>query len=249
MFLLLLIFITGNCWSAEQLRLVFPSNEVKQGALVRARMIVPLTAVNLPLQKLKGQNLSETIYFQQLSPLLRKDGASEYEADTQVIFLSVPQTTTVPGKIGDAEINVNWDQLTVIPTEVPKEMLWADFTAPDVLYKNWMWLVFVAIFLLIPYPAYLLWEKLSFKKNERKRKLALMEEIKSCRSYDDVVALWKKKHSYLPTFPHLDGPFIDLEKTLFKVQFKPVQSESEKAEVMSAYQKFLTETEGGFRGI
>lgn len=233
----------------EQLRLDFPENEIKQGALVHARLLVTAGAVNLPLQKLKGQTIAETLYIQQLSPLLRKDGAAEFEAEAKVIFISIPQTNILPGKIGDTDIAFTWGAVTVTPTEVPKEMLWADFTAPDVLYRNWQWLILIALFLLLPYPAYLVWKKRSFKSREKKRKLALISEIKSCRTYDEVVALWKKKHTYLPTFPHLEGPFIELEKVLFKVQFKPSQSEQEKSQVMDAYQKFLTETEGGFRGI
>ncbi len=249
MFVLLFIIFIADCWSAEQLRLVFSGIEVKQGALVRARLTVPPAGINLPLQKLKGETISETVYVQQISPLLRKEGAAEYEAETQIIFINVPQSNNLQWKIGESEIILSWDQLTVIPTEVPKEMLWADFSAPDVLHQNWLWILALTLLLFIPYPVFVLWKKLNFKKREKLRKAAIVEEIKNCRSYDDVVTLWKKKHTYLSTFPHLENSFVDLEKVLFKIQFKPGQSEAEKSEVLNAYQKFLNETEGGFRGI
>ena len=54
---------------------------------------------------------------------------------------------------------------------------------------------------------------------------------------------------YLLTFPAIDEAFRKFEQKLFKVQFKPSQTEHEKAHVVDSYNEFLASIKGSLDGI
>ncbi|MFL5783783.1 MAG: hypothetical protein ACJ76H_04170 [Bacteriovoracaceae bacterium] len=245
----LILFFSMNAWSTDRLQLIFDGNEIKQGALVNARMLVPGESLNFPVQKLKGENVAETIYFQKLSPLMRKDGSSAYESDVVVMFTGVPQAPMVSGKVGNNEFQLEWNSIKVIPIEATGKMLWADFTAPDFFEQNWLKLLWAILIFPIALLGFYAWRKISARKREKKRKSQLAEEIRGCRTYEDVVNLWKRKHVYLKEFPQLESAFHTFENVFFKYSFKATQTEREKEEVVSAYRKLLEDSQGGLSGI
>lgn len=245
----LLIFISVNAWSADRLQLVFDESEVKQGALIKARLFVPASSINVPVQKLKGENIAETIFFQQISPLFRKEGSEAYTSDVVIIFTKVPESNMVTAKVGNQEFELQWNELKVDPVEATGQMLWADFTAPDFFEKSLTWILWIVGVLLIAAGGFFLGRRFSKKAKEQKRRRLLAQEVRSCQNYEDVVNFWKKKRNYLRDFPHLEETFPALENTLFKYSFKPSQTETEKEEVLRAYKKMMEASEGGFRGI
>lgn len=244
-----LLLASLSAWSEDRLKLSFPSSEVKQGALLRARLVVLPGQINLPLQKLKGTSFGETLYFHRIDPLLRENGSEIYESEVQVIFIKVPQGNSVSGTAGSQPIVLEWDRLTVHPVEASDKMLWADFSAPEFIEHNlvWIWGFVIVIPLLIA--GVFFSKKIRRKQRIKARKRELQAEFRNCQSYDQVVSLWQKKRTYISEFPFLEEHFKELELVLFKYQFKPMQTEHEKAEVMAAYKHLLEKSEGGMRGI
>ncbi len=244
-----LLLFTSNAFSADKLKIGFFAEEIRQGALVKAKLFVPPESVNVPFQKLKGETVGETIYFYQLSPLLRKEGSSNYEADIQLIFVKVPESTSLVATVGDQAIELEWNNIRIIPVETPEGMLWADFTAPDFLEGKLTWIWLTLLIIILGAGGFIIWKKLNKRNKEKSRKQKLIDEFKSCQSYEDIVAFWKKKRSFIKDFPHLEGTFPPFEEVLFKYQFKPSQTENEKNEVMKAYRNLVEQSEGGFRGV
>lgn len=244
----ILIFFVSPLFAAN-LRLEIGSQEIRQGALVKGVLTVDPSLVNVPVPKLKGTSFAETIYFHQLSPLLKKEGSPGFESEVQVIFIKVPEGNSVSGKIENDDVTIEWNPIRIIPVEAAEKMLWADFTAPDFFSRSWAWLWTIPLFILVAFLGYRISHKLKHKKLLRERRRKLAEEIQACKSYDDVVTLWKKKHAYLTEFPQLEEPFRKFEAVLFRYQFKPVQTSLEKDTVLSAYRDLLKESEGGLRGV
>jgi hypothetical protein len=231
------------------MEIVFEKEKIKQGSLERALLRMDeATAESIELQKLKGKTLAEHFYLYSLSPLVRKRGGASYEADITLIVTKIPKSKPLLHKFPAGTANVTWSSVEILPTEAPKEFLFGVFDVPARIRI----LTFIGVFLLIVSSAFLgfrFYRRWQLKEEERKRKKALKDEILSANEYEDVVHLWKKKFIYLKEFPHLETPFRDLETVLFKYQFKPGQTESEKELVLSAYNKFITDIQGGFDGI
>lgn len=248
-FLLLLILFIGNAWSLDRLEIDFEDSEVHQGALIKGKLLLQPDSVNLPVQKMKGATIGETLYFQQLSPLLKKEASSAYESDVKVIFIKIPESDTITGVIGQNEIQINIGAIKVVPIESSGQMMWAEFTAPDFLAGNWRWVWITLIIILLAAGGFFIWRKISNKRMIAARRKQLLEEFRSCRTYEDVVSMWQKKRTYFNEFPQIENSFQKFEEVLFKYQFKPQQSEAEKQFVLDAYHKLLSDNEGVMRGI
>ncbi len=247
--LLFLLILSAEVLSMDKLALFVPQSEVNQGALVKGTLIVQPEAVNFPVQKLKGETVGDTIYFQQLSPLLKKEGSAAYEADVRVIFTNVPENRSVTGNIANQELVIEWNDIRINPVEATGKMLWADFTAPDFMEGSWRWVWISLIIILLAVAGYFIWRKVSRRSREKKRRQKLASEFLACSNYDEIVEFWKRKHTYLKEFPQLEKNYRNFEEVLFKYQFKPKQTESEKEQVVRAYQKLTEESKGELRGI
>ena len=245
-FILLLIFCT-QVYAAAQMQLDLSSSVVKQGSLIDAVVRLDSNSVQqIELQKLKGVSLADTIYIYQVSPLLRS--GESFEADAKIIFLKVPESKPVIHKIGEKDISVSWSDVEVQPTEAPEKFLFGQFEVPG--RKRILEILAALIaFGLIVLVIYKLSQKSKKKKALRQLRAELKDKVMSAREYPDVVNLWQQKALLQKEFPHLADPFKELEKVLFKYQFKQSQNEIEKAEVMKSYRDFMTSVQGGFNGI
>lgn len=244
-----LLFVSSNVLAAGRIQLALQKENFRQGAIVSGILRIDPAFVNIPVPKLKGSSFAETIYFHEISPLLKKEKSQTYESEVEIIFIRVPETNAVSGKIGNEEVIIEWNPVTIEGVEASGQMLWADFTAPDILVRNWMWLWIIPALALLGFGGFRIWKQVARKSRIRAKRKKLIEEIHGCSTYEDVVGLWKKKHSYLREFPQLEEPFRKLEGVLFRYQFKPVQTGEEKTIVVSAYREFVQESEGGLRGI
>lgn len=247
--LLLTILISSNILAAARMEIIFPADKVKQGSLQKSLVKLDETSAQaIEIQKLRGQTLGETLYIHSVSPLLRKDGGSVFEADATVIFVKVPEQNKITYKTPQTDIEVTWNQVEVVPTEAPQELLFGTFTVPSkTKLMTWFLILITAIVLIVAgFKGRRHWLN---KKAVKTRKLETKAEILSAREFSDVVGIWKKKHILFREFPHIEEPFKDLEKVLYKHQFKPFQTETEKIEVMNAYREFTNRIEGGFNGI
>jgi hypothetical protein len=128
-------------------------------------------------------------------------------------------------------------------------MEWADFTAPDFFKGSWKGLWITLIIILLVVGSFLLWRKISARRKVAARRKKLLEEFKSCTSYEDVVSMWQKKRIFFQEFPQLESNFSSFEEVLFRYQFKPKQTDTEKQSVLDAYRKLLSDNEGVLRGI
>lgn len=228
--------------AAPEIFIHFKESQVQQGHISDAVLELKANAVQLvDLQKLKNKNLSETLYLQGLSPLVRRDDS--FLADAKVIFLKVPDLNTLTTE----NITLKWS-VQVIPTEASKDFLFGDFSAPG-RSNLMMWpgaMLLIVAFAFSGFKVRQKWNQKQLQKNNLKK---LRNEIFSAVSYEDIVGVWKKKQTFLITFPFLKDSFKEFETVLFKHQFKPRQTQFEKDEVIHAYKTFLSKIEGGGNGI
>ncbi len=248
-YLLVSLILSFSAFSAERVELLFSSPEVKQGAIVSARLKADGNAVqSLDFQKLKGQTVGKVIYFYNISPLMKKDGETSYEADAKVIFVTPPESSFVQDNLQGKEIQLKWNQVKVLPVEAEKNFLFAQF---DVSWpKSFLaWFLWGLGAIIVAFLSLVGFKKYQLKKSIKEKKQKLKKEIFDAASFDEVVSVWKKKRLYVAEFPHIEEPFSILEQTLFKYQFKQHQSEVEKEKVIEAYRTFLNAIQGGFNGI
>lgn len=151
---LLLFCFTFNAFAAGKIELVLGQSEVHQGALVKGTLKLPPESVNMPVPKLKGSTFADTLYFHSISPLLRTETSTDYVSEVQVIFVKNPQATSATGKIGDQDVLLVWSPVKVIPVEAPEKMLWADFSAPDIVLHQWYWLLLIPLLAVLFYAIY-----------------------------------------------------------------------------------------------
>lgn len=246
---LLIILFSTSAISAVRMDIEFQGTDLKVGSPLKAVLKLNSEATQaLPIQKLKNQKFASVLYFYSLSPLIKRPDSEVFESEVKVIFLSVPPEAILRDSKLAGDLELHLGNIQVAPTEAANELLFGTFSVPE-RFKPGVVFYSIAGFLVVGLVAFSGYKKWDKKRNLKEKKQRIRDEIKAAASYEDVVSLWKRKHSYLETFPHLSQPYENLEKVLFKVQFKPSQTELEKKTVISAYQQFLTESEGGFRGI
>lgn len=242
-FFLFIIFLPVLAFASPRVEMELLRPEVKQGSLVPVIFKLDTEAVQkVQLQKLVGQTLGEVLYFHEVSPLLKK--GDEFTAEGSVIFVKIPETNLIKNNGFD----LSWSSVTVSPTETDKQFIFTDFEIP--VRPNFMIIVLSVLSLLaILVLGRRIYKKHRLKKVARERKIKLKSLILGCKDYSEVVSFWMKRKELVEEFPHIEEPLRRLELILFRYQFKPHQSETERAEVMEAYRAFTRETEGGFHGI
>lgn len=247
--ILILLLLSTISWASGDLQLQFSQSEIKQGSLGNATLKVSAEVMEkVPLNKLVGKNFAESVYFHKISPFLRKEGSNSFESEVQVIFVKTPESQSVPDNLNGINLVLHWNQVQIIPTNPGEGLIFGNFTIPE-RFKWMFWLSILIGLLAIGFGVWGILKKINQKKKLKEIRLKIKNEIMSCSTYHDVVLVWQNKKFYCEKFPHLEDPFKKLEKTLFKYQFKPFQSEMEKDEVIKAYQVFVQEIEEGFRGI
>lgn len=245
----LVLILSTSIVAFAGIELDFKSAKVKQGSLEPAVLkIDQQSAQNLNLNKLSGQTLGEVIYLYSVSPLMKKAGDAGFEAEATAVFIKVPESNKIVHKTGTTEIDVSWNGIQIIPTEAPKELLFGTFEIPSPM-KLISWGSGLIVLIMAALAGWKFRQKLLLNKAIKNKKAQIKDEIISAKEFSDVVKLWEKKKILISEFPHIEGSFKDLEKVLFKYQFKPRQSETEKIEVMTAYREFIKSIEGGFNGI
>lgn len=248
-FLLSLLILLFSTVASAVVELQFPSSKIKQGSLESVIMRVdPSTAQSFELQKVRGQTIGETLYVYSVSPLMRKEGGDDFEAEARVVFIKVPETPFLGYKTPAGEIVFSWKDLEVIPTEGAKELIFGEFEIPP-RKKVLLWGGILLVLIIAGLAGFRIWKVFQKRKQVRLQKLAVKNDISSVNDYQNVVRVWQNKRNFIREFPHLEQPFKNLEQTLFKYQFKQSQTDTEKNEVMSAWKKFVEETRGGFDGI
>lgn len=249
-YVILFIFILPQiAFSATTLNLEFNKGAIKQGSLESARILLKADAVQrVPVQKLKGQTLSNTIYIYDVSPLVRKNGSDFFETNAKVIFVKVPETNALASKLGSEDLLITWGDIPVSPTEGAKGFVFGNFEIPS-RPKILLWLSILVGIAVLSVVGFWCRKKYQLKSSLKKKKQALKSELISASSYQDVVEVWKKKHLFLSEFPQIEEAFRTFEGILFKYQFKPRQSEAEVSVVIEAYRDFVRKIEGGLNGV
>jgi hypothetical protein len=248
--LLILFFAILPAYSASELKILISEPVVQQGEILEVTLLAKAEDLKgLELQKLKNERFADTIYFLQISPLMSKVGNDYLEAQARLVFTQVPKTNQLSGKLGENNVSLTWNRVEIAPTEAAKDLIFGSFEIPR--REQFLFWTLLILALLIPLGVGG-WYIFKNFKNRRLKKDCIARkkaEVLNCRSYDDIVQLWKKKHEYFQLFPHLVEPFQKLEMVLNKHQFKPQQSEEDKKEILDSYRKFSHSVEGGFLGI
>lgn len=246
--LLLCLLLSFPAFSAVVVEMHFSTPAVKQGQLAEARIQIQ-NGENFKVNLLKGKTIGKTVYFYDVSPLIKRQGTEYLEATGKVIFIKVPNDKSVQETVSGEEINLLWDNVIIEPTVGEKSLIFGDFTIPE----KFQWIFWPLIVLLslgvLGAIGWKVAKRVRLKSEKKNRRLAMKKEILGCRNYDDVVSLWMKKHLLLEEYPHIREAFHKMEEVLNRHQFKPRQSEAEKIEVVESYRKFTRSVEGGFNGI
>lgn len=222
-------------YGAPRLLIQFSDSTVNQGSIVKARLSLDADSFQqLDVQKLKGQTLAETIYLYSTDSFIRRSGEGWLDADANVIFVKPPESKQLTHKTGQTEIQLVLSDVEVIPTEVPQNFIFGDFSAPG-NKKYFLWFMILIAVLSATFIAYYLYGKFKQKRLKKINREALKSELLEVKSFDDAVNVWQKKQVYLKEFPALESDFLSFQSVLFKSLFKPKQSESEKIEVVNAY--------------
>lgn len=247
---LLCLLFSLPVYSAITLEIQSAAPMVNQGELIEVNLGIQTdSASKLELQKLKGSTVNETIYFYDISPLFRKEDGKKLEAQAKIIFVKVPETQNITGNLNGEVLKVNLSGLQINQTEGAQGYQFGNFEVPrPSKVMEWMLGIVLTLALLLA-AGTPLWQKIKRKKAQKLKMQTLKAQILGCRTYEDVVELWKAKHQHLSVFPHVKEPFTKLEEVLNKYQFKPRQSEEEKQQVLEAYRRFTNAVEGGFVGI
>lgn len=244
--ILLFLLSLNSAFARVSLELVTENSSVKQGEIISGKLLVTEASGTAALAGLKGQNLAKTLYVMNLSPFMGKNG--QLESEVKVIFSAVPKSNSVSEVLNGEETVISWKNINVEATEASQSFLFEDFSIPETLkLMKWFILLITLVILIVGG----LWikglfnRKQSFKTNQRN----LKAEILSCKDYDDVVIMWRQKKKYVDAFPATEEHFKNLEKVLFKYQFKQSRSEHEVALVVSAYQEFKSNVMRDLNGV
>ncbi|HXH74000.1 MAG TPA: hypothetical protein VNJ08_03495 [Bacteriovoracaceae bacterium] len=220
----------------------FGTHSFTQGELAQTSLRVE-SSEGIDLRQFKGQTFGKTVYFYDVEP------TGTGQAEAKVIFVKVPEAPEIQDALGTEQVVLHWGSISVKSTEGAKTLLFGTFEVPE---KS-EWIIWVVIGLLLTLSlglgGWVIYKKRKQKLLEKQRILTLKDEVLGCRNYEDIVALWKRKHLLIRQFSHIGEPFLKMEETLNRHQFKPKQSEAEKIEVVEAYRKFTRSVEGGFSGI
>lgn len=247
--ILFLLSLHLSCWANATLRLEFPKSTVSTGEIVTVQLSLdPLSAQALPVQSLKGETLGDLLYVQSVGPLLRKDGEQEFTAQAEIVFIKSPEGNEIKFLLKGQPIRIHWNNVRIESNEVPRDYILSDFTIPtprNIIF----WLLILSAVVLFAKGILMLRGFLDRKNRLRNEKKMLRDSVVRCKTYEEVVELWRNKSRPIKMFPHLDEPFKRLELVLFKVQFKPFQTSQERDQVLDAYRRFVKEVEGGFNGI
>ena len=246
--LILLLLISLPAWSTD-IGLELSSKNVKQGSIVPALIkIDAASAQEVPLQKLKSKTFAETIYVYDVGTPVRKEGRPYFEADAKIIFIKVPDNNELSFSEEGKSFKVFWNPVIVTPTKTEKSFLYGAFDAPGRL-NALRWVFLGAVILLLTGLGF--WAKKIFqvKALHKKSLLDLKNKLRAATTYNEIVDLWMSRQLYLQSFPAIEEAFRKFEHQLFKVQFKPTQTDNEKRDVLDAYQLFLTSIKGALDGI
>jgi hypothetical protein len=237
-----------SSWAID-IGLEFSVPEIKQGSIVSAQIKLDAdSAQEMPLQKLKSKTFAESIYVYDVGTPLRKEGRPYFEADAKIIFVKVPETNQLTFSDEGMSYKVFWNEVKIIPTEVEKSFLYGAFDIPS-RFKPLKWILFTLGILGLSGVSYWITEKLKIKKNRKKKLQEVKSKLVAANSYEEVVAVWMSRQTYLSTFPAIEEAFRQFELKLFKVQFKPTQTEQEKTLILDSYREFLNSIKGALDGI
>jgi hypothetical protein len=246
LYLLSFIFFVGTASAGVVIK--FAEKKITQGSLQSVKLLIDEESfIKLDSLKLMGLTINETLYIQSVSPFT-KNNSNDLEANATVVFIKVPKENSAIIETSKGKIGVEWENNEILPTEASQNFLFGNFEIPR--SKN----IFLGFLILIVF-GFLILIGIKLKKTrDQKLKVKkyldnIKDQILSSNDYHSIVEIWKRKHEILNLFPHLSIAFSNLEKELFKVQFKPVQSELEKEEVQKAYKFFLDQIKGDLDGI
>lgn len=246
---ILFIMLSQAAFSAVGLHLDFTQKTLKQGKVTDTIVRMDENSVQkIELQQLKGQSLADVIYLLDVSPLVKKDGGSKFEAEAKVIFLKIPEAQVLLHKLSGVDIAITWSKVEIIPTELTQKLIFGQFEIPS---RNKVFIWFIGLISLIVGLVFFFKyrRRLQEKKNISIRRKKHKTELMEAKEYSQIVHVWMQRDVYLKEFPEIHEAFKKFEATLFKYQFKPHQTEAEKAEVQEAYRTFTANIQGGLSGI
>lgn len=246
---LIYILVSHAAIAVTEIRMHSMPAQIKQGSLFQAKLQLDSeSAQKVELQKLKGINLGNTLYLYSVTPLMKKNEDSNFEAEASLVFTKAPEGQRIIHKLGSEEIAISWTNFEFVPTEESREFIYGKFSIPK-RFKALFWLTISVVGIILA----LLVRKFRngwIKKIALKKKRSeLKSKLFSATQYNDVVDIWRSKNTYLNYFPEIGDHFKRLEAVLYKYQFKQTQNEFEQSEVMTAYQDFIQNIKGGKNGI
>jgi hypothetical protein len=249
LFIFILISIPTICFSNGRIHFELAEEKVTQGSLIKTKFkFLQNSAVGFRLENLEGITVGDTLYINQILPINGDPDGKVVNGEATIVFIKVPEKSILENYISDFKIEATWTEVSVLPTEIPKELLFGEFSFPET-DSLILWIFLLAGTLVFLVLALLLFRRLKKLKLKKLKKLNLKNELLSPISYNDVVQVWEMKHEVLKVFPNLGYEFTKLEQVLFKYLFKPQRSKLEEEAVLVAYRNFIDSIKGEFDGV
>ena len=246
--IIFIFLLSFSAWSVD-IGLEFSVPEIKQGSLTSALIkIDAVGAQEVPPQKLRSKTFADTIYIYEMGTPIRKEGRPYFEAEAKIIFIKVPETNELSFAEDGKSFKIFWNAVTVLPTKADKSFMYGAFSAPA-RFQAFKWGICLLCITLLLVLIFWINRKYQSRAIRKKHLSDLKKKLIAPSNYFEIVDVWMNRQSYLTTFPLIEESFRNLEQKLFKVQFKPHQSEQEKEFIVESYKDFLISIKGPLDGI
>jgi hypothetical protein len=248
-FLFIYLFKVTAAYASVGIELKFSNSVINQGAIEKAEVLFDKEALaKIDVNNLKGKSFNDVLHFVEIAVPVKTASDERLKSDSAVVFIGIPEKNELTTKIGNQEVIIKWSDLSIVPIKPDKNFLFGNFEVPT--SKSWNKFIFFTLFLIVgSLVAFSIYKKKMIKRKAMLRKRKFKNDLLAARKYEDVVEIWKKKHELIEIFPQISPPLKDLEKILFRHQFKSQQTDGEKAEVMKAYNEFSEKIRGVLGGI
>jgi hypothetical protein len=237
---LFFLLISFSSWADIALDLTFSEDTIQQGRLTLAKLNYVSTSTDeIDIKSLEGQTHQQTLYIHEIDLIVKT---------AQVVFAKVPKDPVILTSLNGIPVRITWNKTKILPTTSQPGFVFGDFEIPTPA-RILAWVLALAILVTGLVFGIKFLKSWRLRQKLRSEKAKIMAETLACQDYDEVVLLWRRKLNLVQIFPELQGPFGRLEQVLYRYQFKPLQTEHEKKEVMRAYDRFKVEIEGEQNGI
>jgi|GEM_PF-5091149 len=230
-----MIFLFFFCLSSlAGIRLESPKKtQAMVGQILKVKMSIGIDDFQkIPMGKIEKLYFGDQFVLLSASSFINDN--SGLTSQVEVVFLKDVKSSDF--KLSDekmGEFNIQIVNLTVLPLEAPKDFSYVDIKLkPEATYT--LLLMLICFILLFPF-VLRFFRKYRQKKNEREKKLKLLDEVikaNTIAEYEKIILL---RHQLFESFPDLKESFEVFKKVLDRYQYQQKVSEVQLAEIRESH--------------